>query len=498
MLRLWIWTLKHIDGVRLFPYASGRNQPMLQRTLPVIAALLLVGWALPANAKPIDARTTEVKVFDAAERTLHGVFAPFGNSEQGGTVAVADTNADGIGEIIVGSGADAKASVTVFSHKGVALVKFAPYPRNVRTGVQVAACDLDGDGSAEIITGTQLGNGPLVRVFTAEGEPAFTPGFYPFNPKERRGVQVACGDVDGDGLRDLVAGSGVGAKPLVRVFDRYGGKKPIEIRPFQETFRGGVAIAVANVDGGSKAEIITAMHRFGQPYVKVFKAARTDYPRWAFLAWPADVRGGFSLAAPDVDGDGRAEIAVGVANNKSPQVHVFNHDGTAVGERFFAYEKNFRGGTSIAAGNVDGRAGQEIVAISGKNTFEGNPGYRKYVDVRISEQKLFAYENGALLRSFLVSTGITKYPTPLGTFAIDQKVFLKDYQWTYGPNHPDNYDIKDVKYNLRFAPTYFLHYAYWHNDFGRRRSHGCVNINLENSKWLYGWMDVGDTVLIRE
>ncbi|EKD78848.1 MAG: ErfK/YbiS/YcfS/YnhG family, partial [uncultured bacterium] len=109
-------------------------------------------------------------------------------------------------------------------------------------------------------------------------------------------------------------------------------------------------------------------------------------------------------------------------------------------------------------------------------------------------------EYGELVREFLVSTGVTKYPTTLGEFSVRKKIYMMDYRWEYGPDHPDNYDIKDVKWNLSFNPAdhQYLHYAYWHNNFGHRMSHGCVNINATNSEWLYNWANVGDPVIVHD
>ena len=152
----------------------------------------------------------------------------------------------------------------------------------------------------------------------------------------------------------------------------------------------------------------------------------------------------------------------------------------------------------VAAGNVDDDEKMEIVTVPEKRLVTGRSDYYKYIDVDLSEQKLRAYRNGVLEKEFLVSTGIDRYPTPTGTYPIRRKLLNKDYEWSYGENHPDNYDIKDVPYNLQFLPTYYLHNAYWHNNFGHKMSHGCVNINLENSKWIYEWANVGDPVIIHQ
>lgn len=113
----------------------------------------------------------------------------------------------------------------------------------------------------------------------------------------------------------------------------------------------------------------------------------------------------------------------------------------------------------------------------------------KYIEVDISDQKLYAYEYGQLVRSFLISTGVRKRPTPLGDFSVLEKVPQVTYKWSYGANHLDNYDLGTVPYNLRFKKYYYIHYSPWHSNFGKRMSHGCVNVDKANAKWIYEWAD---------
>lgn len=113
----------------------------------------------------------------------------------------------------------------------------------------------------------------------------------------------------------------------------------------------------------------------------------------------------------------------------------------------------------------------------------------KFIDVSLSEQRIRAYENGKLVNTFLISSGKRRYPTPKGEFSVLAKLPVVRYQWSYGVDHPDNYDLGNVPYNLRVMPHKYIHYAYWHNNFGRVMSHGCINVNLANIKWVYRWAD---------
>lgn len=124
------------------------------------------------------------------------------------------------------------------------------------------------------------------------------------------------------------------------------------------------------------------------------------------------------------------------------------------------------------------------------------PEQGKFIRISLNEQRLRAYENGKLVNTFLISSGRGKFSTPKGEFSVTAKLPWVRYAWVYYKNSPDNYDLGSVPFNLRIMPHKYIHYAYWHNNFGRPMSHGCVNVNLKNIKWIYRWADEGAPVLI--
>ena len=122
----------------------------------------------------------------------------------------------------------------------------------------------------------------------------------------------------------------------------------------------------------------------------------------------------------------------------------------------------------------------------------------RHVEVDLTRQVLYAYENGDLVNAFLVSTGLPGYETPAATYQVTIEKPVTRYKWEYGPDDPRNYDIPNVRWNMKLSNTnYFLHSAYWHNNFGVRMSHGCVNISIPDAEWLYkNFVDVGTPVYI--
>jgi lipoprotein-anchoring transpeptidase ErfK/SrfK len=113
----------------------------------------------------------------------------------------------------------------------------------------------------------------------------------------------------------------------------------------------------------------------------------------------------------------------------------------------------------------------------------------KQIVVVLSQQKVYAYENGVLLREFVVSTGLPATPTVQGDFAI----YLKyDAQRMTGPD----YDLPGVPWVMYFYQGYGIHGTYWHNNFGNPMSHGCVNMRTEEAEWMYFWAPVGTPVRV--
>lgn len=111
--------------------------------------------------------------------------------------------------------------------------------------------------------------------------------------------------------------------------------------------------------------------------------------------------------------------------------------------------------------------------------------------VVLSEQKVYAIEDGLTIKEFVVSTGTDKYPTVTGRYEIYVKYRYDDME---GPG----YNLKDVPYVMYFFQGYGLHGTYWHNNFGVPMSHGCVNLTIAEAEWLFEWASVGTPVIVLE
>jgi hypothetical protein len=116
---------------------------------------------------------------------------------------------------------------------------------------------------------------------------------------------------------------------------------------------------------------------------------------------------------------------------------------------------------------------------------------RRWVQVSLLSQTLVLWEGATPVYATLVSTGRdgigdpkTTMSTPQGTFRITQKHVTT----TMDSNVADSeFELRDVPWVMYFKGGYALHGAYWHDDFGRPRSHGCINLAPIDARYVFEW-----------
>lgn len=128
-----------------------------------------------------------------------------------------------------------------------------------------------------------------------------------------------------------------------------------------------------------------------------------------------------------------------------------------------------------------------------------NASSTKRIVVKRKEQKLYAYDGEVVFMETRISTGLELTPTPRGKFTIFKKTPSRYMQGPIPGISDQYYDLPGVPWNLYFTEEgAVIHGAYWHNNFGRRASHGCVNLLPEEAKKLYLWADVGTRVVVQD
>ncbi|MBU1167907.1 L,D-transpeptidase family protein [Patescibacteria group bacterium] len=206
---------------------------------------------------------------------------------------------------------------------------------------------------------------PLVKVFNAQShvQDAY---FKAYHPSFKGGVNVAAGDINGDGEDEIITGAGLGGGPQVRIFDGAGQFEGQSFMAFHPDFRGGIKVAAGDVDADGRDEVIVSQASDGEPWVKVYDCENACVAKSSFLAYDKSFKGGVSIASGDTDGNGKAEIIVGAGESGGPQIRLVDEFGNFVGFSTFAFSKNFRGGTQVAAGDTNAD-GQDEVIVSQAN-----------------------------------------------------------------------------------------------------------------------------------
>jgi hypothetical protein len=220
-------------------------------------------------------------------------------------------------------GAGKASEVTVYdSRTGAARYTFAPYA-GFQGGVRVALGDVTGDGIEDIVTIAGPGAGPHVKVFDGKTK-AEVRSFFAYSPGFRGGVNIAVGDIDGDNREDIITAiSGIGAGPHVKAFSGQTGGEIRSFYAYAPTFQGGVSIASADINGDGKADIVTGAGPGAGPHVKVFDGVTNTEIR-SYFAYASNFIGGVAVATGDLNGDKQAEIIVTPLGGAGPHVKVFD------------------------------------------------------------------------------------------------------------------------------------------------------------------------------
>ena len=297
--------------------------------------------------------TSQVNVYDAKTGAMLGIINPFGKNYTGGvTVATGDVTGDGIEDIVVGAGRGRAPSIKVYDGRTLREVgSFHGLSSTFTGGTSVAVGDISGDGRADIVVGAGVGSMSQVKaydgaaLFTASGkqavaQPTAIRNFIAFDKTFRGGVSVSVGDLNNDGIGDIVVGQGPGAGG-VRAFDGKTSAQFLDLKPYGPSYDLGVSVAVGDVNGDGKKDIVTGAMR-GSPTIIAWNADGSKLASYQAF----DGKVGSRVALQDIDGDGRSEVIVSVGSGK-PGVRVLNALTGQVRRSFPAVMPHFNSGLTV-------------------------------------------------------------------------------------------------------------------------------------------------------
>ncbi|QDU21456.1 FG-GAP repeat domain-containing protein [Urbifossiella limnaea] len=273
----------------------------------------------------------------------------------------------GAGAVVVGSDTGYPSTFRVFDRiTGAFRYEVTPF-ENFFDGLKVASGDVNGDGIADVVVGAGPGGGPRVAAYDGlTGEKLYD--FFGYEESFRGGVTVAVGDVDLDGFGDFILGTGPGGGPRVRVISGRDGAAIRDVFPYEMSFRGGVSVAAGDVNGDGVPDLITSAGEGGGPRVVVVDGVTSGLLA-SFFVFNPNSRAGFSAAGADVNGDGFADVIAGSGAGEQAQVRVFSGINRAVLSDFYINDPFNPGlpsspigaGVRVAAADTDGDGVADVV-----------------------------------------------------------------------------------------------------------------------------------------
>ncbi len=260
--------------------------------------------------------------------------------------------------IVLGASAGQSPIVTVANTDGTTTTSFLAYGASFMGGVNVAVGDVDGDGDEDVVTGPGNGGGPHVRAFTEDG--ALLGQFFPYATTSRGGSNVAVGDVDGDGTDEIITAVGEGVSQDIVAWT-LGGVEKLRFTASAFAASTSLRVAAGDVTGDGKDEIIVSSGAGAAPKVAIYSS--TGVYLLEFAPYATSFMGGVFVTTGDVDGNGTDEIITGTGDGGGPHVRIFTKIGAVVGS-FFAFAETARHGVRVASVDVDGDGKAEIIVTS--------------------------------------------------------------------------------------------------------------------------------------
>lgn len=291
------------------------------------------------------------------EPKLANEMLPYGQFGGGASIAIGNVDMTNTGnEIVVGAGAGGGPEIRVLSQAGNVLTHFMAFDatQENRNGLDVATGDVNGDGIDEIIAGTGPGRSTEVRIFTSTGQLLYS--FMPYGKGFTGGIRVASADLLSNGKAEIVTSPRKGGGPEIRVFNETGNLQT-HFLAYSSGFRGGVDVAATAATATNPGIIVTSPGTGGGPHIRIFNRNGTSLSH--FMAGPTTDGHGVRITVADIDSNNPGpEIITVPLTQGFPVAKVFSLAGTSLSSYAF-FETWWEGGYDIAA------APQLVVAVSG-------------------------------------------------------------------------------------------------------------------------------------
>jgi len=261
-------------------------------------------------------------------------------------VAAADVTGDGVQDLVVVPTAGGAPNVVVINGDTLATAaSFYAFAAGYKGGLTVAAGDLTGDGIADIVVGSGGGAQATVTTF-AGGTFTNLKNFFAYTGYTGQ-VNVGTVDVAGTGVRDIITGTGLGTRGHVVVFDYATLGTVASFYAFAAGTTSGAYVAAGNLNPATAADEI-AVGSGGNMQATVNLFSPTGVQLNSLPAF-SGFQGAAKVTVTDYNGDGVIDLAIGAGPGAEPSINVLNGETLAVIDSFFGYPENWTNGINFGA-----------------------------------------------------------------------------------------------------------------------------------------------------
>ncbi|MFA5134536.1 MAG: Ig-like domain-containing protein [Patescibacteria group bacterium] len=354
---------------------------------------------------PASSGGPNIRVVDEQGAQISSFFAYDQSLRMGLEVAQADIDGDGTNEIIVTPGSGVESRIKAFELDGTEIASALAFNEGFTGGVTVAVGDFDGDLREEIAVAPISGGGPNIRIYSLNDEGdglELVDWFFAYDTAFRGGVNLVAGDTDGDTVDEIITAPRSQGGPDVRVFSYNAASGAFEltanVMAYQSAYHGGVQLAAGDIDGDGADDVVVSPYLNGGPNIRVYTinvSGDLELLTWA-MAYDATYRGTLSMSVGDIDGDGTGEVVLAPKTLGGPNIRIFQYENSSLAlmDWFMAYQDNFRGGVNLFVADVDGDGFDEVIASPAS---QGGPNVRVYSmdsSTRVLDSWFWAFPEG--------------------------------------------------------------------------------------------------------
>lgn len=277
------------------------------------------------------------------------------------------------------------------SQEGTTYNSFFTYNSDLEHGYDSLWADIDGDSDLELITVPQAKQTTHVRAYETNG--TAISGFFPHGESFKKGVQIVAGDIDGDGTDEIITAPLNKGKARVRIYSLENGsfERIDTVRKFKKKFKGGVSIAVGDIDGdGSDELIMGARSKKKKVHVYSWNSTKQDMKLLtSFTPFTgSNAMKGMELATGDITGSGSDEIVVAsLTGGGALRSYTVSNGTVSKIDGIKTQPSSYVGGSQLAIANVNSSVKEEVLVLP-----------RNHAEAKRKKMNIYLHKGGVFKR----------------------------------------------------------------------------------------------------